>query len=66
MSYMSERRHTKKKEADAQHLFQTIDGLRAQRDHAFGTGKRALGALGVLLICLLLFGAWPFTVLFLE
>ena len=66
MSYMPERRHTKTKERDAKYLFQTIDGLRARREHTFGTGRRALYAVGAVLICLLLLGAWPFSALFLE
>ena len=65
MAYMQERSH-KKKERDAKHLFRTIDGLRAQREHTFGTGKLALYAVGAALICLLLLGAWPFSVLFLQ
>ena len=65
MSNKAERRPAKK-ERHARHLFQSAGGFRARRQHALRKAKRVLYALGALLVCLLLFGVSPFTVLSLK
>ncbi len=65
MSNKAERRPTRE-ERHARHPFQSAGGFRARRQRALRKGKRVLYAFGALLVCLLLFGVSPFTVLSLK